>query len=287
MEKSPEAFRTISEVADWLGVPTHVLRFWESRFSQVKPVKRAGGRRYYRPSDMALIGGIKQLLHDDGMTIRGVQKLLREQGVRHVAGLSQPLFEEEETGEVIDMPPLRPEEAPVAEEAGPEPAPVPEVAEAGEPAPTVEEAAEAEVAEPDAPDPIPDPAAEPAEEPGLLGLMNAAEDERVPDDAPALPDTAPPEPADMAEAPEPAVEEEAAPDVPLETVPEPVPAPPVIPETPDVPQTDPADDAPEFDDSPALAARLARLSGTDLGGHGPALRAAHDRLAALRQRIGG
>src|SRR6056297_140042 len=91
MEKSPEAFRTISEVADWLGVPTHVLRFWESRFVQIKPVKRAGGRRYYRPSDMALIGGIKRLLHDDGMTIRGAQKLLREKGVKHVAALSKPL----------------------------------------------------------------------------------------------------------------------------------------------------------------------------------------------------
>lgn len=91
MKKSPDAFRTISEVAEWLGTPTHVLRFWESRFSQVKPVKRAGGRRYYRPSDMELLGGIKKLLHDDGMTIRGVQKLLREEGVRHVSGLSAPI----------------------------------------------------------------------------------------------------------------------------------------------------------------------------------------------------
>lgn len=94
MDKSPDAFRTISEVADWLDVPTHVLRFWESRFAQVKPVKRAGGRRYYRPSDMRLIGGIKKLLHDDGMTIRGVQKLLREEGIKHVAGFSQPLEHE-------------------------------------------------------------------------------------------------------------------------------------------------------------------------------------------------
>lgn len=90
-EKSPDAFRTISEVADWLGTPAHVLRFWESRFPQIKPVKRAGGRRYYRPADMALLGGIKKLLHDDGMTIRGVQKLLREGGVRRVADLSPPL----------------------------------------------------------------------------------------------------------------------------------------------------------------------------------------------------
>ncbi|RPE71637.1 MerR-like DNA binding protein [Pacificibacter maritimus] len=91
MDKSPDAFRTISEVADWLNTPAHVLRFWESRFSQVKPVKRAGGRRYYRPSDMILLGGIKKLLHEDGMTIRGVQKLLREHGVRYVASMSPEL----------------------------------------------------------------------------------------------------------------------------------------------------------------------------------------------------
>jgi DNA-binding transcriptional MerR regulator len=89
MDKSPDAFRTISEVADWLGVQAHVLRFWESKFTHVKPVKRAGGRRYYRPADMSLLGGIKKLLHDDGLTIKGVQKILREQGVAHVSALSQ------------------------------------------------------------------------------------------------------------------------------------------------------------------------------------------------------
>lgn len=88
MDKSPDAFRTISEVAEVLETPAHVLRFWESRFPQIKPVKRAGGRRYYRPSDVALLAGIKRLLHDEGLTIRGVQKILRDQGVRHVAGLS-------------------------------------------------------------------------------------------------------------------------------------------------------------------------------------------------------
>lgn len=93
MPKSPDAFRTISEVADWLDKPAHVLRFWESKFTQVKPVKRAGGRRYYRPDDMMLLGGIKKLLHDDGMTIKGVQKILREQGIKYVTGLSQPLDE--------------------------------------------------------------------------------------------------------------------------------------------------------------------------------------------------
>ncbi|WP_082714878.1 MerR family transcriptional regulator [Falsirhodobacter sp. alg1] len=85
MDKSADAFRTISEVADILQTPAHVLRFWESRFLQIKPVKRAGGRRYYRPSDVALLSGIRRLLHEDGMTIRGVQKILKEQGVRHVA----------------------------------------------------------------------------------------------------------------------------------------------------------------------------------------------------------
>jgi len=88
MDKSPDAFRTISEVADALETPAHVLRFWESRFPQIKPVKRAGGRRYYRPADVALLGGIRHLLHHEGMTIRGVQKILREQGVRHVAAMA-------------------------------------------------------------------------------------------------------------------------------------------------------------------------------------------------------
>lgn len=88
MDKSPDAFRTISEVADLLETPAHVLRFWESRFPQIRPVKRAGGRRYYRPADVALLMGIRRLLHDEGMTIRGVQKILREHGVKHVSGVS-------------------------------------------------------------------------------------------------------------------------------------------------------------------------------------------------------
>ena len=80
--KSPEAFRTISEVASDLDVPQHVLRFWETKFSQVRPLKRGGGRRYYRPEDVALLKRIRGLLYTDGMTIRGVQKLLRETGAR-------------------------------------------------------------------------------------------------------------------------------------------------------------------------------------------------------------
>ena len=95
MDKSPDAFRTISEVAEVLETPAHVLRFWESRFPQIRPVKRAGGRRYYRPADVALLTGIKRLLHDEGLTIRGVQKILREQGVRHVAALSGTVLPDE------------------------------------------------------------------------------------------------------------------------------------------------------------------------------------------------
>jgi DNA-binding transcriptional MerR regulator len=87
MAKSQSAFRTISEVATTLDTPTHVLRFWESKFSQIKPVKRAGGRRYYRPEDIDLISGIKTLLHDQGMTIKGAQKLLKENGVKHVIAI--------------------------------------------------------------------------------------------------------------------------------------------------------------------------------------------------------
>ena len=88
-EKAPEAFRTISEVATELDVPQHVLRFWEQRFSHIKPVKRGGNRRYYRPLDVDLLRGIRALLYADGFTIKGVQKLLREQGVRYVAALGR------------------------------------------------------------------------------------------------------------------------------------------------------------------------------------------------------
>ena len=87
--KSPDAFRTISEVATELDVPQHVLRFWESRFAQIKPVKRAGGRRFYRPDDVDLLRGVRSLLYVDGLTIRGVQKILKERGLRHVASIGR------------------------------------------------------------------------------------------------------------------------------------------------------------------------------------------------------
>jgi DNA-binding transcriptional MerR regulator len=87
--KSAEAFRTISEVAAELDLPQHVLRFWESRFAQIKPVKRAGGRRYYRPDDVDLLKGIRALLYSDGFTIKGVQKVLKDRGLRHVAQIGR------------------------------------------------------------------------------------------------------------------------------------------------------------------------------------------------------
>ena len=113
--KAPDAFRTISEVADELDLPQHVLRFWESRFHEIKPMKRGGGRRYYRPDDIDLLRGIRHLLYGEGYTIRGVQRILREQGAKFVQavwleGAPQPphgvieeeeFVEENETTEVV------------------------------------------------------------------------------------------------------------------------------------------------------------------------------------------
>jgi DNA-binding transcriptional MerR regulator len=124
VEKAPDAFRTISEVAQELDVPQHVLRFWESRFREIKPMKRGGGRRYYRPDDLDLLRGIRHLLYGEGYTIRGVQRLLREQGVRFVQNVWQPgapqpvhrpveedepseQAEADEHAEEVRLPPLR------------------------------------------------------------------------------------------------------------------------------------------------------------------------------------
>ncbi|MFZ0426202.1 MAG: MerR family transcriptional regulator [Xanthobacteraceae bacterium] len=84
MDKAPDAFRTISEVADEIDVPQHVLRFWETRFQQIRPMKRGGGRRYYRPDDVDLLRGVRHLLYGEGYTIRGVQRIMREQGAAFV-----------------------------------------------------------------------------------------------------------------------------------------------------------------------------------------------------------
>jgi DNA-binding transcriptional MerR regulator len=88
LDKSPDAFRTISEVADDLDIPQHVLRFWETRFAQIKPMKRSGGRRYYRPDDVDLLRGIRRLLYGEGYTIRGVQRILKEHGIASVQRLA-------------------------------------------------------------------------------------------------------------------------------------------------------------------------------------------------------
>lgn len=103
MDKAPEAFRTISEVADELDVPKHVLRFWEAKFTQLKPMKRGGGRRYYRPEDVALLRGIRLLLYNDGYTIRGVQKILREHGPRFVMDYRR-VAESDEQGLAMSAP---------------------------------------------------------------------------------------------------------------------------------------------------------------------------------------
>ena len=120
--KAPDAFRTISEVADELDLPQHVLRFWESRFREIKPMKRGGGRRYYRPDDVELLRGIRHLLYGEGYTIRGVQRILREQGVKFVQavwleGAPQPphgASDDEEFADDI----AAPETDPVAEGRG-------------------------------------------------------------------------------------------------------------------------------------------------------------------------
>jgi DNA-binding transcriptional MerR regulator len=117
-DKAPDAFRTISEVAEDLDLPQHVLRFWETRFSQIRPLKRGGGRRYYRPQDVDLLRGIRHLLYGEGYTIRGVQRILKEQGPRAVVAAAQgvPLGplpenmepEDDDAGAVArDEPPLR------------------------------------------------------------------------------------------------------------------------------------------------------------------------------------
>ena len=165
MDKSPAAFRTISEVSETLDVPAHVLRFWESKFPAVKPVKRGGGRRYYRPEDVTLLVGIRELLYDDGLTIKGVQKIFREKGARHVTRRGAEHLGEALPEDAAPAPGPAPVPAPAPEaEAAPDPAldlAPPAPARAPEPAPPATESATTE-AEPDpapAPaDPDPDPA---------------------------------------------------------------------------------------------------------------------------------
>jgi DNA-binding transcriptional MerR regulator len=116
VEKAPDAFRTISEVADDLSLPQHVLRFWETRFQQIKPLKRGGGRRYYRPDDIALLRGIQHLLYGQGYTIRGAQRVLKDHGIKFVQNVWKPGAEPVPAAqsasapepEVAEPPPVRP-----------------------------------------------------------------------------------------------------------------------------------------------------------------------------------
>ena len=123
MNKAPEAFRTISEVADGLDVPQHVLRFWETRFTQIRPMKRGGGRRYYRPNDVDLLNGIRQLLYGEGYTIRGVQRILRDHGVAHVTAIGRGEIRAEPEGEAR---PVEPEDKSAVLAAPPPPSMVAE-----------------------------------------------------------------------------------------------------------------------------------------------------------------
>ena len=158
MEKSPEAFRTISEVAETLDVPPHVLRFWETRFAQVKPVKRGGGRRYYRPEDVRLLRGIRGLLYDDGMTIKGVQKILRERGIRHVIGLGTEAEPDEVAAAEVMAAQAPREPAPRANGAAPA-APQPDLFAPDSGGTAVAEAPPVVVAVEPVAEPVPEPAA--------------------------------------------------------------------------------------------------------------------------------
>lgn len=203
MDKSPDAFRTISEVAELLETPAHVLRFWESRFPQIKPVKRAGGRRYYRPADMALLAGIRKLLHDEGMTIRGVQKVLREQGVRYVSGLTEDYaYDDPDTGEIVL--PVVP-----VKSAAPIPLFPQRVDSPTEPdAPATQQPAETAESQPDLPlqgkaaettNAV--PASPPEPEPSQDGPAEAPQPEPTADDTPAPQPETRPEPKQPAEKP--------------------------------------------------------------------------------------
>lgn len=260
MEKSPDAFRTISEVAEWLDTPAHVLRFWESRFTQVKPVKRAGGRRYYRPADMLLLGGIKKLLHEDGLTIRGVQKMLREQGVKTVSALSNPLSD----SDVIDMPP-----APMAEDVPIQPETDNVVPLSRSAEPEVKPARET----PPAPTEVPAPPAEsaPAEQPELA---LSPEPEPTPDPAPVAEPV--PEPVAV---PEPAPVQEQAPELaPLEPA---APAPLGV----DLPKSDPEDGTLTGPPMPGITLREPRRRAALRKRNAAALVQIAARLNALKARM--
>lgn len=307
-EKSRDAFRTISEVAEILDVPAHVLRFWESRFTQVKPVKRAGGRRYYRRTDIALLDGIRKLLHDDGLTIRGVQKKLREDGVRVVAALgrtldgdadgtgidatavidSRPGTADSETGDAPmaeDVPPasdssrVLPFARPGAEPGPPDAAATAEAASAGaEPAADPARLADSVPEAPDTAAPVAAPRARPVPESGPEAAGQTPEVPSTGRDTATAADAATPEAPDPG-APDPETPDPETPAREDRTASTPAAQPPVraIPPTPDL-APDPEDDDPAFA-MPGL--NLAAIKAA------PAvLRPLYERLVAVRRNLG-
>jgi len=270
VQKSRDAFRTISEVAEWLDVPTHVLRFWESRFSQIKPVKRAGGRRYYRPSDMRVIGGVKTLLHDQGMTIRGVQKLFREEGIKHVSGFSAKLDGEDGEASVENQSLVIDRDAISATPA----APAARSSREAIPDPIVDDVDD--VVEPD--DDIVNETSEPVF--SHHGRMRGTPPAKP---APAVDSEPVSSASTTGSVPEPAPEPN-TPSLPPET--ESTAASidklgPTIPATPDVPDIDPEDDAPEYQSNPGIAAQLLMADRTVLEAHRADVMQAAERLKAL------
>ncbi|MFP1643409.1 MerR family transcriptional regulator [Pontitalea aquivivens] len=303
MEKSAGAFRTISEVAELLGTPAHVLRFWESRFPQVRPVKRAGGRRYYRPADVALLGGIRRLLHDEGMTIRGVQKILKEQGVRHVAGLG---WDEDAppADPVRTSPATAPQRAMGAEAAMPD-SPDPAAAEQDRPEPpraaglwaaglwvpgdSPDPAAAGTMLQPDPDDPVlPASWAQPPADHAPADHAPGRAPDGWPQDTLFAGLTPPPSPE-----PEPDSEPDAGAPIALDVAPD-APAPAVVRPFPGEPQ--PVPEVPESQPLPAPALPLGRPLAARLRALGPAaalqapgaraaLGDAARRLVALRDRL--
>lgn len=292
MTKSPDAFRTISEVADWLDRPAHVLRFWESKFTQVKPIKRAGGRRYYRPQDMLLLGGIKKLLHDDGLTIKGVQKMLRDRGVEHVSSLSQPLDEVAEAGALVPSP-----EKVAALKAA---APVPESAQLLQFRRQTDDAEE-ELASTDFHDALDDYQAADDLPEEVLDTATA-ETPAVPDEA-AAENPAKPEPVDTPnffsmfdqvepeDEPETAAEPDMAPEPEPDTIPDPEQAEPVaediktpVADTPAPRQPDVPVDA-TSDAGPGPLTRLRAVRATGWTGETGALEDLRDQFRTLCQRL--
>ena len=269
MAKTKDAFRTISEVAEWLDVAPHVLRYWESKFAAVKPVKRAGGRRYYRPADMRVLGGVRKLLHDDGMTIKGVQKMMSESGANVISEHSRPLpFEQDEAVA-----------APQASTPTPPRAPEPTPAEAPqEKEPAAEQPNDFRM----------------EDTPAGLQASFFPDDPVEPNDAADTSPQVEPKPAASAEAPAaldvPVIDEPPTPEADVVSFPT---ATPLDAQTPTEPakaqitpvQTpaDPTDT--ELTQGPTIGGLIAQTSPNALRGKAESMRPLHDRLAALAAKM--